>query len=118
MSKRLFFNCPLVAMYMAKNFGVKFTDADIARISKYMSDRLSSETLQVFLDRNIKIYVSPESEHIFNYQIGDRVAYMGDIYGKLVEGDDVDIKNQEIGIDRVKRRTPKAIIEFRNGKQF
>jgi len=60
MTKRLYFTCPIKALYMMKEFGVKFSGEDL-----------------VFTDFDQKkpIYIAPESEHIFEPKKGDVFNY-------------------------------------------
>ena len=80
---RLYYTCPIKALYMAKEFGVKtYMEAkiisscnlttgeitkggvDIFSFEEYFDDILGND-LEALNNNDIKIYVATESEHIF-----------------------------------------------------
>jgi len=88
MTKRLYFTCPIKALYMMKEFGVKFeckyTPEEIAEYEPlhkfYDFDEAACEsnTIEDFLEISKdfrKIYVAAESERIFKLQKEDLVNY-------------------------------------------
>lgn len=106
MTKR-YFTCPIQALYMMKNFDVKFYVEMKATVSV---DLISGETsrgqieqisLRDFLEEVIdfsvesilsdthKIYVAAESEHIFESKEGDVGLNRGDIYGLSYDNEKV-----------------------------
>jgi len=87
MTKRLYFTCPIKAMYMNHYFGVKFMPP--ANSNNCEVHELAQETIMYLredcedcmenwkkqLDEAGKFFVAPESEHIFKLQKEDLVNY-------------------------------------------
>jgi hypothetical protein len=83
MTKRLYFTCPIKAMYMNHYFGVKFMPP--ANSNNCEVHELAQETIMYLredcedcmenwkkqLDEAGKFFVAPESEHIFEPKSGD-----------------------------------------------
>lgn len=88
MTKRYYYDCPIDATYMKENFHVKFDnveyDGELIAESCYnlfsvgffyLVEKIGS-TLSISKNYKLKkIYVSPESEHIFKPQNTDRNEY-------------------------------------------
>jgi hypothetical protein len=87
---RLYYTCPIKALYMMKEFGVKtYMEAkiiascnlttgeitkggvDIFSFEEYFDDILGND-LEALNNNDIKIYVATESEHIFEPKEGDK----------------------------------------------
>ncbi len=66
MIKKYYYDCPIEAMYMAKNFGVEYIEHCISSIAGELSVSVAQND-----NREFKIYITPESEHIFEKQGGD-----------------------------------------------
>ena len=66
MKKKYYYNCPIQALYMHIEFGVKF-DTEI----KLSVDLSNDNYLKNMTPAITKIYVAPESEHIFEPKKGD-----------------------------------------------
>lgn len=69
---RLYFDCPIQALYMMREFGVEF---DYAK-SNYGWDNfppIDHDQLAIWIGESaeLKIYVAKESEHVFIPQLGD-----------------------------------------------
>jgi hypothetical protein len=79
---RLFFTDPLKALYMMKEFGVKFytkgfLDVESDFLEKELGFHLEIRTLYNKLCQvNLKIYVAKESEHIFEPKKGDEGRWL------------------------------------------
>lgn len=70
MKKKYYYDCPIQALYMHVNFGVKFPTE-----LKFIAD-LSTDNFSENMTPDItKIYVKPESEHIFQQREGDIGIY-------------------------------------------
>ena len=70
MKKKYYYDCPIQALYMHVNFGVKFPTE-----LKFIAD-LSTDNFSENMTPDItKIYVKPESEHIFQPKEGDIGIY-------------------------------------------
>lgn len=83
---RLYFTCPIKALWMHIEFGVKFD------IKVTISANLSKDKYVKNATPDItKIYVAKESEHIFDYKKGDLVNHKDqgfgivDLSGKFIE---------------------------------
>lgn len=100
MTKKYYYDCPIQALYMHVNFGVKFPTE-----LKFIAD-LSTDNFSENMTPDItKIYVKPESEHIFQPRKGDFVAYQ---IGEKIE---------LVKINRVFDLKP-VKITYREGKNF
>jgi len=81
MSKRYYYTDAIVALYMMKEFGVKFytegfLDIKSDFLEKELGFHLEIRTLYNKLCQvNSKIYVAPESEHIFKPKVNDLAHY-------------------------------------------
>ena len=82
MTKKYFYDCPIKALYMNKEFGVKFyttfkNDFFEKKLSFHLNFRDIYNALIQLLgacnasSSDYKIYVAPESEHIFEPKEGD-----------------------------------------------
>ena len=82
MTKKYFYDCPIKALYMNKEFGVKFyttfkNDFFEKKLSFHLNFRDIYNALIQLLGAcnassiDYKIYVAPESEHIFEPKEGD-----------------------------------------------
>ena len=114
MKKKYYYDCPIQALYMHVNFGVKFPTE-----LKFIAD-LSTDNFSENMTPDItKIYVKPESEHIFQPKEGD----IG-ICDKLLIPVKYDIKDC-VPSKMLKKETYYEIKEtlfvktvYRNGKHF
>ena len=75
MSQKYYYTCPIQALYMHIEFGVKF-DAEV----KLSVDLSNDNYLKNMTPDITKIYVKPESEHIFEPKAGDLGIYNGDLW--------------------------------------
>ena len=66
MKKKYYYDCPIKALYMHIEFGVKF-DTEI----QISADLSSDNDFKNMTPDITKIYVKPESEHIFELKEGD-----------------------------------------------
>jgi len=66
-AKRLYFTCPIKAIYMAREFGVKFILEDEEQLRSFLGVGLSEEkeTFEEKLRIKSKYFIAKESEHIF-----------------------------------------------------
>lgn len=78
MKKKYYYDCPIQALYMNKEFGVQFyisykNDFSDKKLSFYVDIKnIYNVLIQLLGICNIyKIYVAPESEHIFEPKDGD-----------------------------------------------
>ena len=96
---RRYFECPIQALYMMKEFGVEVAHpkhiGDNESYKSYPSASMALSDLEYFLLKGGKIYVSPQSESIFEPKEGDLVD---GLFGK---GDDKNDSQQDIDILRV-----------------
>lgn len=67
--KRLYYDCPAQALYMMKEFGIKLQIQNQGVIGRYFSEISLEEVRINFLTE--KMFVAPESEHIFEPKEGD-----------------------------------------------
>ena len=125
MKKKYYYDCPIQALYMMREFDVKFFTKGFLNIE---SDFLEMELGYHLTIRDIygklandytKIYVAPESEYIFEPKEGD----IG-ICGKLLIPVKFDIKDW-VPSKMLKKETYYEIKEtlfvktvYRNGKHF
>ena len=125
MEKKYYYDCPIQALYMMREFDVKFFTKGFLNIE---SDFLEMELGYHLTIRDIygklandytKIYVAPESEYIFEPKEGD----IG-ICGKLLIPVKFDIKDW-VPSKMLKKETYYEIKEtlfvktvYRNGKHF
>ena len=78
MNKKYYYDCPIKALYMMKEFGVEFytkgfLDVESDFLEKELGFHLEIRTLYDKLCQvNSKIYVAPESEHIFEPKERDK----------------------------------------------
>jgi hypothetical protein len=113
MSKKYYYTCPIKALYMMKEFGVKFSEAHGANHADryYQIDeaQLCDFITQAIEDfRGIEqIYVAKESEHIFEPKKGDK-----DENGLFFDG-----KHWTDGISYA-ISSEQSKTSFRFGKQF
>lgn len=77
MTKRLYYICPIKALYMMKEFGVKFVDEVGYHFEDWRVDRdginLITDLTRLFTTFP-KVYVAKESEGIFKYRENDIVT--------------------------------------------
>ena len=114
MEKKYYYDCPIQALYMHINFGVKFS------IKVYLEAELwTYNDFKNMTPDLTKIYVKPESEHIFEPKEGD----IG-ICDKLLIPVKFDIKDW-VPSKMLKKETYYEIKEtlfvktvYRNGKHF
>ena len=78
MTKKYYYDCPIQALYMNKEFGVNLkceneSSSYYYSFGKAMLDHIRREVLKdTTWEKNLgKIYVAPESEHIFEPKEGD-----------------------------------------------
>ena len=77
MKKKYYYDCPIKALYMMKEFGVKFYTAGFKDVESDFLDKELGFHLNIrdiygkLANDNTKIYVAPESEHIFEPKTGD-----------------------------------------------
>lgn len=81
MEKKYYYDCPIKALYMMKEFGVNLkceneSSSYYYSFGKAMLDHIRREVLKdTTWEKNLgKIYVAPESEHIFQPKEGDFVS--------------------------------------------
>lgn len=70
----LCYDCAIQAAYMIKEFGIKFYNGTLINykgINDYPDEKMLIGDLQREITRFGKIYVAPESEHIFEPKEGD-----------------------------------------------
>tara|TARA_R110000868_G_scaffold340182_1_gene600839 strand:+ start:676 stop:1056 length:381 start_codon:yes stop_codon:yes gene_type:complete len=91
MKKKYYYDCPIQALYMKEEFGVEFSEAhDINGTNKFF--QIDKIQLCDFINGGIedfeeigKIYVAPESEHIFEPKEGDLGIYESKLW-RLLDG--------------------------------
>jgi len=73
MTERLYFTCPIKALYMMKEFGVGFILEDEEKLRSFLGVGLSEEkeTFEEKLRIKSKYFIAKESEHIFEPKKGD-----------------------------------------------
>ena len=78
MKKKYYYDCPIKALYMMKEFGVNLkceneSSSYYYSFGKAMLDHIRREVLKdTTWEKNLgKIYVAPESEHIFEPKVKD-----------------------------------------------
>lgn len=103
---RYFYDCPIKAAYMSKEFGVKFD----------LFDEHTSDAGKVTLcGNNEKIYVAPESESLFEEKEGDLTIYPSEV-------SDAEIMFGGMHLLGVGQKEPfpkpESIIIMRDGKHF
>jgi len=125
MTKRLYFTCPIKAIYMMKEFGVEFEcqhenfdDKDDGFTEPYFDFRFleieqpeTIGTLLDYIDNLGRIYVAPESEHIFEPKYWD----LGRCFKRNIIANFIDGK-WENGTVKFDLKTTKIIM--RNNIQF
>lgn len=82
MTKRLYFTCPIKALYMHKEFGVKFL-TDI----KIEANLRADNTVENMTPEITKIYVSSGSEYIFQKTTSDICGKVGNSCQIILRGD-------------------------------
>ena len=124
MEKKYYYDCPIQALYMNKEFGVQFyisykNDFSDKKLSFYVDIKnIYNVLIQLLGICNIyKIYVAPESEHIFEPEEGDlgiernlhtlEPCFFGGTYW-FYDNDYLEIKPHPQKVD----------IIYRNGKNF
>ena len=124
MKKKYYYDCPIQALYMNKEFGVQFyisykNDFSDKKLSFYVDIKnIYNVLIQLLGICNIyKIYVAPESEHIFEPKEGDlgiernlhtlEPCFFGGTYW-FYDNDYLEIKPHP----------QKVNIIYRNGKHF
>lgn len=84
MIKRLYYTCPIRALYMMKEFGVEFECQDEGYFYDFANwglepAQMIHELLEMFAnDYPEKIYIKKESEHIFEQKKGDIALHKED----------------------------------------
>ena len=123
MSKRYYYTDAIVALYMMKEFEVKFytkgfLDVESDFLEKELGFHLEIRTLYNKLCQvNSKIYVAPESEHIFKPRNYDLAGFTRDDGISTIAQYDEAKKAFINGSFRIlKKYNPKIIM--RNEKQF
>lgn len=74
-TKRLYFDCPIIALYMMKEFGIRLVTGDMGY---YGYQDCLPYTLSYLMMRE-KFYVAPESKAIFKPKEDDVVSFLGKI---------------------------------------
>lgn len=95
MTNRLYFTDPVQAIYMMKEFGVKFeTDGFDFRLFDAGTDSSVESLLHAFNNEYPKkIYVARESEHIFEPQKGDvGLNLSGNAIGIAIDDEDYELR--------------------------
>lgn len=69
---KYFYDCPIKAAYMAKEFGVKLTLDGKLILADWVVPLNIANT---YHDGKVNFYVTKESEHIFKSKIGDLVIF-------------------------------------------
>ena len=122
MNKRYYFTCPIKALYMNKEFGVKFyttfkNDFFEKKLSFHLNFRDIYNALIQLLgacnasSSDYKIYVAPESEHIFEPKKGDEGRWARSIGAHYAN------YNGEQWVSAgIEEKLPDII--YRNGKHF
>jgi hypothetical protein len=130
MTKRLYFTCPIKALYMAKEFGVKFcrfmTYKDNPKVIYDSSDEITTNDPQDYMYRLLEylmlknVSVDPESEHIFEPTHEDQGIIIGRSEMVLVYYYKINDIRKWYTIDEIERveKGEKCEIVLRNGKQF
>jgi hypothetical protein len=79
MTKRYFYDCPIKALYMIKNFAV------ICELNEqYLKEKTDGHFMPLSDILSLKkIYVAPESESIFDPKEGDTAIAENKRYGKM-----------------------------------
>ena len=85
MEKKYYYDCPIQALYMNKEFGVKFytafkNDYDYDFTEWYLN---SQNVLELFTELEAfprLIYIKPESKHIFEPKNYDSGIYNGELW--------------------------------------
>lgn len=122
---RLYYDCPIKALYMMREFGVKIEQWKFiaADHEPELEDVQQQEMIQEFHDYNIKtykedfFYISKESEHIFEPQHDDLGLTEKDLLPCIFN-----YKNNWMGLSIVGdcgiREDENCLITMRNNKQF
>jgi len=81
MSKKYYYTCPIKALYMMKEFGVKFeckdANGDVYDFQEWYLNSNNISELSLELENfPISIYVAKESEHIFEPKKGDEGRWL------------------------------------------
>jgi hypothetical protein len=122
MSKRYYYTCPIKALYMMKEFGVKFeckdANGDVYDFQEWYLNSNNISELSLELENfPICIYVKKESEHIFKPRNYDLAGFTRDDGISTIAQYDEAKKAFINGSFRIlKKYNPKIII--RDNKQF
>ena len=70
---RYYYTCPIKALYMIKEFGVKFIEEDEENLRSFLGDGLGDKStgFRNKLKLKEKYFISEKSEHIFEIKEGD-----------------------------------------------
>lgn len=99
---RMYYNCPIEAMYMVENFGVKFCNGvGVITPLKDIADAIKFKCVDGYF-KNYKIYIPSESEHIFEPKLGDKDSdgyvckkrFENEIYWEQKQGYNTDCKGK------------------------
>lgn len=117
MKKKYYYDCPIKALYMMKEFGVNFSEAHGAnhadKFFQINESELCDFATGVIEDfRGIEqIYVAPESEHIFEPKKGDEGRWT-----RLVGAHYANYNGEQWVSAGIEEKLPEIIM--RNGKHF
>jgi len=118
MKKKYYYDCPIQALYMMKEFGVNLkceneSSSYYYSFGKAMLDHIRREVLKdTTWEKNLgKIYVAPESEHIFEPKKGDEGRW-----ARLVGAHYANYNGEQWVSAGIEEKLPEII--YRNGKHF
>ena len=117
MKKKYYYDCPIKALYMMKEFGVKFSEAHgtnhADKFFQINEKELCDFATGVIEDfRGIEqIYVAPESEHIFEPKKGDEGRW-----ARLIGAHYANYNGEQWVSAGIEEKLPDII--YRNGKHF
>lgn len=129
---KYYYDCPIEAAYMAKKFGVRlyvlenndlwdWMQTDCGKV--YVEDASTTLTIGHHLFcinaySTGKIYIGPDSEHIFKPQVGDGVVNCDDDPARVVR-DGKEVGPYEVPLSQALKWVGReAKIIFREGKPF
>ena len=106
MKKKYYYTCPIQALYMHIEFGVKF-DTEV----KISADMTNDNDFKNMTPEITKIYVKPESEHIFEPKKGDEGRW-----DRRVGAHYANYNGEQWVSAGIEEKLPEII--YRNGKHF
>ena len=116
MKKKYYYDCPIQALYMNKEFGVEFfikdDDGDDYDFTEWYLN--SQNVLELFIELKAftcRIYVKSESEHIFEPKKGDEGRW-----ARLVGAHYANYNGEQWVSAGIEEKLPNII--YRNGKHF